>query len=121
MHAQAQDVMDKGIRILEQNKSLRSRLKKEQKELIVVECSEPKIGRYLLENELSALVDIFQSSQACFNRHFPGEDSFRLRERKIFAKQLEQHATNCHHCKTKVLQDDNWEKIVDSAFQAANS
>ena len=116
------DILEKAVqKLVERDRGLSDSLRMEEDELRAIQCSDPELGRYLHETELPAVIDIFQGPQECFDRHYPHMSACGLDERMAIAKNLEAHAIECEHCKTKVARDASWQTTVDAAFKTVEA
>ena len=110
------DIIKKGVAVLNEYSEPSLRLKKDED----LKCEDPKFGGWLDDFELPALLEQLRSSDDYFFRKYPFDRTFILKERKIFADQLEEHRKTCKHCSAKVKEDENWEMFAKPAVDNPN-
>jgi hypothetical protein len=101
--------------ILNKQSNISTKLKEQADELDHIPCTDPSLGAWLDDYELS-IVEILDSPDEYFYSRFPELKEFDAERRKKLADEILEHSRTCAHCRRKVEFDSEFASIVDEVI-----
>lgn len=103
--------------LIKDNPDLPDGLKEEQKKLDKIKCIDLQFGKWIDDNELPVLLELLDSPDSYFYKHYPQTEPFPISARQAFAEQIQSHLEVCEHCIMKVNFDNSWEIKVNAVAE----
>jgi|ERR1044072_807136 hypothetical protein len=98
------------------DRDLPARLRQQDQRLEEAVCTNEELGKWLNEFGLLVLTNMLNLPDKHFHEKFGESLSFGRIKRRAFIKKIEAHGETCPRCHSKILYDQQWEKMVEEAI-----